>query len=405
MAGIKNTAIQVGDTALTLAKLVLTLNFVKLRRLLKVNTLFDEANIVGNFSGMRELFFNAPMAVRSDTPSSLPASPRNMPAEFVFRGKTTAFADWLEQRKVTAMVVLKNGELAHEDYFRDTSPKDLRISWSMAKSFLSACFGIAVGEGLLNSLDEPVTNHVPRLKNTTYDGCPVRDVLNMASGVDFNEDYLDYNSDINRMGRALALGRSMDDFAGSLKHRARAPGTRRKYVSIDTHVVGMVLRAITGRSAADYMAEKLLTPMRLEADPYYLTDGLGVDFVLGGLNLCTRDYARFGLLFAQGGRLNNEQIVPADWVKQSTTSNGLPPAEDIAPDEAALGYGFQWWLPPQATKGEFFALGIYGQYIYVNQTLKTVVAINSADRDFKEGDGRVTLENLAMFRAIVAKMA
>ena len=162
----------------------------------------------------------------------------------------------------------------------------------------------------------------------------------------------------------------------------------------------MVLRKITGQPVADYMAKKLLKPMGLEADPYYLTDGLGTAFVLGGLNLRTRDYARFGLMAAQDGWLNGQQIVPKDWMRRSTQDNAPVPAPIISPDERVLGYGYQWWLPQDAQEGEFFAVGIYGQYIYVNRPQKTVIAVNAADRDFKDGDGRILLENMELFRKI-----
>jgi len=217
----------------------------------------------------------------------------------------------------------------------------------------------------------------------------------MASGVRFNEDYLDFNSDINKMGRVLALGGSMDQFAASLSVRDRAPGEAWKYVSIDTHVLGMVIRGATGRSIPDLMVEKLLAPLGLEADPVMLIDGKGVAFVLGGLNLRTRDYARMGQLFLQNGMWNGAQIVPADWVAASTANSApaTPPAH---------GYGFQWWLPSDATDGEYFARGIYGQYIYVNQPEGIVVALNSADLAFTEAGAHQ--QNLEMFREIAAQV-
>ena len=208
---------------------------------------------------------------------------------------------WAADRSVTALVVLKGGSLAHESYYMDTTPEDLRISWSVAKSFLSALMGIVVADGGIVSIDEQVTKYAPDLIGTAYDGATIRNVLNMASGVTFDEDYLDFKSDINKMGRVLAMGGSMDKFAAGLERRDRAPGQAWQYVSIDTHVLGMVIRGATGRSIPDLMVEKLLTPLGLEADPYFLTDGNGVAFVLGGLNLRTRDYARFGQMFLQGG--------------------------------------------------------------------------------------------------------
>lgn len=387
-----------------LLRLILTFQWATIMRLSRLNSLFLEKNIVRNFSGMKEMFFFTTLAARSDTPTELPANLAPLPESFSFRGKAFDVETWKRERYVTAMVILRNGQITHEEYLQGTGETDLRISWSMAKSLLSALFGIAIDEGLLGSLDDQVVDYVPALKGTAYDGCTILNVLNMASGVDFNEDYLDFHSDINRMGRVLALGKSMDDFAASLTRRAWEPGTYRKYVSIDTHVIGMVLRKITGRQVPDYLTKKLLKPMGIEADPYYLTDGFGTAFVLGGLNLRARDYARFGLLFAQDGWLNGSQIVPKNWVRTSTENNAPEPAPDVAlNDDGLLGYGYQWWLPPEATEGEFFAIGIYGQYIYVNRPLKTVIAINSADRNFKDGDGRITLENMALFRTIAQK--
>ncbi len=155
----------------------------------------------------------------------------------------------------------------------------------------------------------------------------------------------------------------------------------------------MVIRGATGRNIPELMVEKLLAPLGLEADPAMLTDGYGVAFVLGGLNLRTRDYARMGQLFLQNGMWNGVQVVPADWVAQSTI--------DSAPNTPEqTGYGFQWWMPADGTEGEFFARGVYGQYIYVNQPTGVVVALNSADRGFTEYGAN--LQNIAMFREITA---
>ncbi|MBU0553301.1 beta-lactamase family protein [Myxococcota bacterium] len=392
--------------ALIALSLALTFRWRALRRLLGVNALFSPKRIVGNFSNMSALFFHQPMTVAAATPTPLPPDPRPLPERFTFRGASIRLDDWIKARAVTAMVVLKDGRLVHEAYLQGTQAEDLRISWSMAKSFLSAAVGIAVEAGEIASLEDEVTRYAPALKGSAYEGATIRQVLNMSSGVSFNEDYLDYHADINRMGRVLALGGSMDAFAAGLKGRDRAPGRLRKYVSIDTHVIGMVLRGATGQAASAYLAQRLLEPMRLEADAYYLTDGDGVDFVLGGLNLRTRDYARFGLLFAQGGRLGARQIVPEAWVEASTQNNAPPPIPEVAAtDEGRLGYGYQWWLPPEAAPGEFFAIGVYGQYIYVHRPRGVVIALNSADRGFKEGEGRVTLMNLEAMRAIAEGLA
>jgi len=369
---------------LLLAALVLGLwKREEIARLWAVNTLFDESRIVANFSHMDRAFLTVPVA-RGDAPVSQlpPGAAMTLPE---------GAAEWLEARSVTSLLVLHDGHVVHESYHQGTDPEDLRISWSMAKSYLSALFGILVEEGAIASLDDPVTAYAPALEGSAYDGASIRNVLQMTSGVTFNEDYLDYYSDINRMGRVLALGGSMDGFAAGLSDREAEPGARWKYVSIDTHVLGMVLRGATGRDIPALMSEKVIAPLGLEASPYYLSDGEGVAFVLGGLNMRSRDYARFGLMYEQMGEYQGQQIVPRDWVAASTRASA-----PTKPDE--IGYGYQWWVPRGARPGEFLARGIYGQYIYIDQQAEVVIVVTAADREFRsEG---VHQSNVAMMRRI-----
>ena len=302
---------------------------------------------------------------------------------------------WIEERSVTALVILDEGDLVHESYHLGTGPDDLRISWSVAKSYLSALMGTLVADGTIPDLDAPVTDYAPLLEGSAYEGASIRDVLQMQSGVTFDEDYLDYDSDINRMGRALALGRSMDRFAADLEARDRDPGEQWQYVSIDTHVIGMVIRGATGRSIPDLLSERVIAPLGLEREPYYITDGEGVAFVLGGLNLTTRDYARLGLMFLQGGVYGGTRIVPEGWVDASTT-----PSANTEPGR--IGYGYQWWIPVGAEPGQFMARGIYGQYVYVDQVNGVVIAANAADRQFREPG--VNEENIRIFRLIAESL-
>lgn len=246
----------------------------QITRLLAVNSLFSEDKIVHNFSHMDAAFLTTPVPRGNGPTAELRYGPdAALPAEV---------AEWTEARDVTALVVLKDGEIVHESYYKGTTAEDLRISWSVAKSYLSALFGIMLEEGAIASLDEPVTKYAPALAGGAYDSATIRNVLNMSSGVTFDEDYLDQNSDINRMGRVLALGGSMDDFAAALSETFTQAGSEWKYVSIDTHVLSMVLRGATGRPVASLLSEKVITPMGLEHEPYYLTDGYGTAFVLGG---------------------------------------------------------------------------------------------------------------------------
>ncbi len=362
----------------------------EITRLLAVNSLFDAEKIVNNFSNMNTAFLSTPISRGETATSALPVGTKAKMPE--------ALADWIEESAVTALVVLKDGEIVFENYYRGTGADDRRISWSVAKSYLSALVGVLIDEGAITSLDDPVTQYAPELKGGAYDGTTLRQVLLMSSGVLFDENYLDQSSDINRMGRVIALGGEIDDFAAGLTTTFEEPGTVWQYVSIDTHVVGMVVRGATGRPVAELMSEKIVAPLGLEHDPYYLTDGVGTAFVLGGLNMSTRDYARFGLMFAQGGLWQGEQIVPQDWVLASTTASAPPAGPDAPASGKFYDYGLHWWIPKDASPREYLARGIYGQYIYVNEQENTVIAVNSANKSFRAPG--VDPGNVEMFRAI-----
>lgn len=359
-----------------------------LTRLWAVNSLFAEDRIVQNFSNMGALFWTSPVD-RGDGPvSEMPQGPSITLPE--------GTQQWIEARAVTSLLVLRDGQIAHESYHLGTGTDDLRISWSVAKSFLSALTGILLEQGAIDSIDDPVTKYAPELGGSAYDGVTVRNVLQMSSGVAFDEDYLDFWSDINKMGRVLGLGGSMDGFAVGQERRAGPPGEVWRYVSIDTHVLGMVLRGATGRRVADLMSEYLIAPLGFEASPKFVTDAFGTAFVLGGLNLTTRDYARFGQMVMQDGQWQGQQVVPADWLEASTTAS--------APTAAgAEQYGFQWWMPKDARPDEVYGRGVYGQYLYLDRARRVVVVVTAADRAFR--DTGVHDDTIAVLRRIAQATA
>lgn len=364
----------------------------KLGRLMAVNSLFSEERIVENFTQMDTMFETA--ALTTDTSAS------NELASGATMDMPAGYSTWATDRAVTGIVVLQNGIIRYEDYpltaeGEDDPASSRRISWSVAKSFLSVLMGILHEDGTIPDLDAPVTQYAPTLVGTAYDGATIRDVLQMSSGVEFDEDYLDFWSDINKMGRVLALGQSMDGFAEGLDATFAPAGEQWQYVSIDTHIIGMVIRGVTGRSIPDLLSEKVIAPLGPTVEPYYLTDGHGVAFVLGGLNLTTHDYALFGHMVANGGISFGTRIVSEEWIIESTA-----PSANTTPDQ--YGYGYQWWVPIGATEGQFMARGIYGQYIYIDRPRGVVIAVNAADRGFRnEG---VDDSNVDMFRLIAESL-
>mgnify|MGYP000210711543 FL=1 len=395
-----------GYSALTLlvaTLLVSSLFWTQLRQLYHTIQLFDEDVIVENFSHMDVIIPNITIK-RSGQVNEFVKAPQALPETFQYLGETRTMDSFLSQTSATALVVIKDNNLTFEDYYQGTSQWDQRISWSMAKSFLSAIFGVAVQEGFIKDLNQSVTEYVPSLTGSGYDGVSIKNVLQMSSGVLFNEDYADFNSDINRFGRVMALGGSFDEFAASLSTE-REQGEYMHYVSLDTHVIGMVLRAATGMSIEDYFQEKLWSKLGTERDAIYITDSTGQPMVLGGLNLITRDYARMGTLYRDRGLINGEQVIPAQWIEDSITPDAphlMPGKRDTS--SSKFGYGYQWWLPDNP-KQEFMALGIYGQHIYVNREYNVVIVKNSADRAFMDNEYEHTDIALAAYRTIAKSLA
>ncbi len=375
-----------------------------LLRLQFVLTLFEPHGIVENFRSMTRVFDYR--TVRRNGPIyRIPYESKRLPEVYAYAGGTHSLMQWLEKTDTSGLIIIHDGKVAFERYYRGNSAKTHWISWSVCKSLVSALVGFALEDGLIRSLSDPVSDYVPLLKASGYDGVALKDVLQMSSGIGFNEDYADFKSDINRLGRTLALGTSMDDFVVSLKNVC-PPGTFNHYVSMDTQVLGMVLREATGRSLSAYMEEKLWSRLGTEADAFWLVDDRGMELAFGGLNAVLRDYARFGLLFLnQGKNFRDQQILPVRWIRDSVTPSRphLLPGADNPASSTRLGYGYQWWLPP-IPDGDYCAMGIYGQFIYVHPRYRVVIAKTSAYADYDQSGDAMEIEALAAFRSIAAHM-
>lgn len=365
-------------------------------------TLFDEDTIVSNFINMADIFPTKKL-VSGTEPFYFSKSDVELPKAFRYKGNVLSTEEYLNRTATTSLVVLKGDNITYESYRLGTELDDKRVSWSVAKSFMSAMFGIAVHNGDIESINDSVTKYVPSLKGSGYDGVTIKNVLQMSSGVRFDENYDDFFSDINRMGRLLALGGSFDEFASSLSNE-RLQGEYLHYVSIDTHVLGMVLREATGETITDYFKKNLWSKIHPESDAYYITDETGEPMVLGGLNMISRDYLKFGKLYRDGGYWEGEQVVPENWVFDST----FPDLPHLVPgsrdnSDLDLGYGYQWWFPVGADS-EFMAIGIYDQFIYVNRKENVVIVKTSANTHFTENNYDSAYETTEFFRAVTGSL-
>ena len=369
--------------------------------LYRVVHLVDADCIVENFRSADQLGATRILTASSEQRPYPSGAAIELPDSFIFDKQMRSTEQFLADTWTTGLLVIQDDRIVYERYSLGHSESTRTISWSMAKSFISAMIGIALDEGSIASIEQPVDFYVPELQGSGYETVSIKDVLQMSSGIAFNEDYGDFNSDINRWGRGFALGSPQDKFAASLT-RGREPGTLNHYVSIDTHVLSMVLSRATGKSITGYMQEKLYQPLGMEYDGYWLVDGAGKEMALGGLNLTMRDFAKLGSLYLNHGELDGKQIVPANWIAASTVAD----APHLQPAEGDFGYGYQWWLP-LSDDGEYMAMGVYGQYIYINPSKSMVVVKLSANPRYNDISyvPSSDFSHLAFFRSIDSRGA
>ncbi|MBD0780123.1 serine hydrolase [Maribacter sp. ANRC-HE7] len=317
----------------------------------------------------------------------------SLPKDFIHSDITYNTLKYIDSSYTQGLIFIQNDTIQYENYWRGQKEDTRHISWSMAKSYISALFGIAMEEGYIKSIDQTVDEYLPELKGSGYDGVKIKDVLQMATGIKFDETYGDPNSDISRYWEGFVFGKSQDAFASTLINE-RPPGTYNHYVSINTHVLGMIIVKATGRSLTDYLEEKIWKPIGSEFDAYWLADGHGMEMANGGLNASLRDYAKLGKLYLQKGRWKEKQIVPLSWVEASihSTEEYLQPNSKNSSDPG-VGYGYQWWIL-DGNEDEIMAIGVFNQHIYINPTTNTVIVKNSANKNYYDSTNPYVLTSV-----------
>jgi CubicO group peptidase (beta-lactamase class C family) len=326
------------------------------------------------------------------------SNPQPMRFSYTHAGNTYEAEQVLERTFTNALLILKHGKIVTEIYRNKTDASTHFISFSMAKSITSTLIGLAIADGHIHSIEDPITRYVPELKGSAYEGVTIRQALMMRSGADFDERY-----DFDHPGLASAafeesLVRNRIRFAsfGEILTRAHAPGSYFNYSTIETCVLGWVLERATGQTISHYMAEKLWKPAGMESYGFWILDGapgVGREFNGAGFNAVARDYARFGLIMLRNGKGQNKQIVPEKWVKDATAPRETTP---VAPG-ARLGYRYQWWTLPGTDA--YLALGLQGQFIYVDPATDTVVVKLSY---FPPGNTDADDETIDFLRAVSA---
>lgn len=361
-----------------------------------------------NFCRMMDLFPSREMAASTASIDWSTGREITLPDSFYFEGTQRPALGFMSDTDTSALLVLQKGEVRFEEYYL-TGGRDVAwISWSMAKSFISALVGIALGEGLIRSVDDPISEYAPQLVGSAYDGVPIRHVLAMSSGARWSEDYSDPDADVHKLSSVMAGASTLDNFVAGMQ-RERAPGTLCQYNSADTQALGMLLVQTTGRDIADYMQEKLCEPLGMTRPSYWLLDMAGRELALGGLCMTARDFAKIGELFRNQGRVESQQILPADWVAASTKPGGSHQQAGnviVGGHVLPLGYGYQWWVP-EGDRGEFSAIGVYNQFVFVDPSRDAVIVKLSANHAYGTSpDESVNreMETVAFLRAVLAQL-
>lgn len=374
------------------------------KRLEFVTSLFSGKEQFQNLNRVHTLFPKTTVLPSSNPLPFQLDEPKELPTKFIFEGKQVDVDEYLLRTDTAALLVIQNGKIKYENYWLTGGPDEHWFSFSMAKSFISALIGIAIHQKYINSIEDKITFYVPQLKNSAYDNVRIKDILQMSSGASWNEDYGDPNSDINRSARIFAIGGSLDEFTSSLEKELE-PGSFNRYNSTDTQALGMLLREATGASITEYMQKMLWEPIGAEKNGYWIVDSENMEMAYAGFMATARDYAKLGELYRLKGNLNNKQIIPSEWIELSTKPDGphLLPGDNPLSD-FPLGYGFQWWIPDNS--GDFSAIGVYNQFIYVSPKNNTVIVKLSANSSYgtsNDANGKSELEGISFFKAILSQ--
>jgi CubicO group peptidase (beta-lactamase class C family) len=346
------------------------------------------------FRNMDQLFTTRTVA-HSGAVWTFPKVERSMDFTYSFGGKTFTAQQALDRTYTNALLIMKDGRIVTEIYRNGSNERTRFMGWSMTKSITSTLVGAALSDGLIASLDDQIVQYLPELTGGGYDGVTIRQILQMRSGVDYEERYDFANPGIAASNHINALVKNVARFADAARtiKRKSKPGEVFTYKTIDTAVLGWLIERVSGGSVAAYTTRKLWEPLGTEADGFYIMDGqpgTGREFSGAGYNATLRDWARFGQMMLDNGEANGKRVVSAEWVKAAQASAGTE-------DGVMGGYGYQWWTMPNSPS--YSAIGLQGQYVFIDPATRTIVVKLSY---FPPEDSDVALETAAFLAAASA---
>ena len=296
---------------------------------------------------------------------------------------------FMAHQRAVALKVVVDDKGRMEQFGMGYGPTDRWTSFSVAKSFTSTLLGAAIKDGSIKSVDQQVKEIIPAFTGTAYDGVTIRQILTMTSGVKWNEDYADPNSDVAKFDKVKA-DPGEEAIVTYMKHlpREATPGTKWVYKTGETNLIGAIVMRATKKSLAQYLGEKVWGPYGMEADGFWVLDSTGKE--IGGccISGTIGDYARFGQFILDGAKAGGQNVLPDGWIGDATTTR-------VGIGEKDRGYGYQWWT---FADGSFAARGLFGQGIFVDPKRHIVIALQ-ADYPGSKDDG-LWEERVALSRAV-----
>lgn len=273
----------------------------------------------------------------------------------------------MQTQRLASLVVLHNGEMRLDKYSLDFTSEGKWTSFSVAKSFTSTLVGAAVKDGFIDSLDDPVSKYIEDMQGSNYDDVTIEQLLTMTSGIQWNEDYGDPESDVSKFNFHQA-DPGVDVTASYMRGlpRAHPPGTQYLYSTGETNLIGLLVSEAINMPLSDYLSDKVWSKIGTEQDASWVLGSTGHEISGCCIQASTIDFARFGLFILNGAKVNGQSIVPEAWFERATRTN-------VGTGNPNFGYGYQWWVTQD---GSFQGRGIFGQGLFIDPSRNLVIAVN-----------------------------
>ena len=365
--------------------------------ILKVRQRFLDADInTLTFHNIDEIFETRKVLTAGPV-WELPQKPVSLNFSYEYEGMSVPAADFPERTYTNALLIIKDDKIVFERYLNQTGEDTHFLSMSSAKSITSVLVGMAIADGAIASVNDPVVKYIPELKESGYADVTIRQALMMRSGCNWDERYdFEKATPMSELHNGAIVENRIRFTSAALPLKSiYPPGKHFNYSTVETGVLGWVVERAVGKPLEVYMEERWWKKAGMQSHGFWIADGKpGVGRIVNGMgfNAVLRDYGRIGLMMLHNGRANGRQLLPETWVRESTVPD--KENEPIYPG-SDLGYQYQWWT--LADSDAYLALGLQGQYIYIDPSTDTVVVKLSY---FPPGEIKAEKETMDFFRAV-----